>query len=690
MSARDLIFEIGAEEIPSAPLNAAIARLGGDAKALCAEERLSYKEIDVFGSPRRLVVRITGLDESQADRTSRVKGPAVKIAFDAQGNPTKAAEGFARGQGVDVSALERVTDDAGEYVYAVIEQKGRPTADVLPGLLSRLATGIEWPKSMRWGSGEARFARPVRWLLALYGADVVPVEFAGVCAGRVTYGHRFLSTGAIEVPAVAKYESCLRRAYVEFDQTRRSTTISASIDSATAAIGLTPVVAEKVFSEVVNLVECPTVAIGRFDEAFLEVPREVLETAMQSHQRYFPTQHKDGTLSNAFIVVHNGAPKRTAAIVAGHERVIRARLADAAFFYREDLARPLEDLVSALDQIVFQEKLGTLGAKVKRLVALTDRLSALSNADAKTAAAAVRAARLAKADLVSHVVIEFPSLQGIMGRHYAAAAGESAAVAAAIPEHYLPRFAGDRLPVSTAGRLVSVADKLDTICGIFAIGMAPTGSADPYALRRGALGILNIVMSGPELILDVMVGAALDGYADTLDVDTAAVSAQIMEFFVARLEGVLRDRGHAYDTVAAVLATASNDPADALARAGALTAMRAASDAMEDLSVAFTRARNLSRPELGIAAVPALMGAEESALAAALGDAEENAFEFLSNGEYPQALAVLASLRRPIDAFFDTVLVMDPDEALRDNRLKQLNRFVALFERFADFGKLAG
>ncbi len=690
MSARELIFEIGVEEIPSAPLYAAIGQLAADAKTLLAAERLDFVTVDVFGSPRRLVLRVTDLAETQEDRTSRVKGPATKIAFDAEGNPTKAAEGFARGQGVDVSALERVKDDAGEYIYAVVEQVGRPTVEVLPDLLSTLVSGIDWPKSMRWGSGESRFTRPVRWLLALFGSEVAPVEFAGLTAGRTTHGHRFLAPGPIELSSAAEYTDAMHAGRVVFDHADRAARIREGVEVISATHGLTPVVSEKVFSEVVNLVEWPTVGLGRFDEEFLAVPREVLTTAMESHQRYFPTEGPDGELSNAFVVVHNGDPGRTETIVSGHERVIRARLADAAFFYREDLARPIEQLVAELERIVFQERLGTLGAKVARLEALVARLSELSEADPGAAAAAARAAHLAKADLVSHAVIEFPGLQGIMGRYYALAAGESEAVAAAIPEHYQPRFAGDALPASEAGRLVSAADKLDTICGIFAIGMAPTGSADPYALRRGALGVLNIIIDGLGITLDEAIGAALDGYADSLDIDPATVGAQVKEFIVGRFEGVLRDRGHAYDTVAAVLAVAADDPADAIARADALTAMRATTDAMDDLSVAFTRARNLSRPELGTDADASLMGAEEAVLADALAEAEERAGISLTQGDYPAALGVLASLRGPIDAFFDAVLVMDPDEQLRDNRLRQLNRFVALFERFADFGRLAG
>ncbi len=691
-AARELIFEIGAEEIPSSPLYAAIGQLKADTEAALAAARLGFGVVDVFGSPRRLVVRVTDLAEQQADHTERVKGPAIKAAFDAEGDPTRAAEGFARSKGVDVAALERVEDEAGAYVYAVIDEPGRPAADVLPALLGGLVAGIDWPKSMRWGSGETRFSRPVRWLLALFGDEVVPVGFAGLAAGRTTFGHRFLAPGPVEVASAAEYAAAVAGALVTFDHAERAAVAREGIDAAAAAHGARAVVPEKVFAEVVNLVEHPTVGVGRFDEEFLEVPREVLETAMQSHQRYFPLEDADGRLLPAFVVVHNGDPGRTEAIVAGHERVIRARLADAAFFYAEDLARPFASYVDDLERIVFQEKLGTLGAKVARIEALTARLASLAGVDEARTAEAVRAAHLCKADLVTHVVIEFPSLQGVMGRYYAAAAGEPAGVAEAIPAHYQPRFAGDALPATVPGRLVSVADKLDTMCGIFAAGMAPTGSADPYALRRGALGILGIVLDGLDLTLADAIDAALDGYADSDAVafDRAETAAAVSAFVTGRFEGVLRDRGHAYDTVAAVLAVAADDPADALARCEALTAMRAESDVMEDLSVAFTRAKNLARPELGIDADPALMTAEETALAAALATAGETAAGALADADYPALLATLASLRAPIDAFFDSVLVMDPDERLRDNRLRLLNRFVSLFERFADFSRLAG
>jgi len=685
---RSLVFEIGVEEIPSGPLYSAISQLAKNAEAALDEARLGYTEISTYGAPRRLVLMIEGLADRQEDRNMRARGPAIKAAFDAEGNPTKAAEGFARGKGVDVADLERVEDDSGAYVYAVIDEKGEDAETVLPSILRELVAGIDWPKSMRWGNGETRFTRPVRWLLALFGSDVLEFEYAGLSSDRLTWGHRFLTEGAISLPAAEEYALAMERGLVAFDQEARAQFIREGIDVVAGSVGGTPVVTEKVFAEVVNLVEYPTVATGHFDAEFLEVPREILTTAMESHQRYFPVESESGDLTSTFIVVHNGSPERTEEIVRGHERVIRARLADAAFFYQEDLQRTLESYVGDLDGIVFQEKLGTLGAKVARVEALAGRLGKLAQSSPDTVSEAARAAHLCKADLVTHAVIEFPSLQGVMGRYYAIASGEAEGVADAIVEHYRPRFAGDALPASAPGSLVSVADKLDTMVGIFAIGMPPTGSADPYALRRGALGILGIMLDGLSITLDEAIAAAITGYGDSLEFSAEEIGAAVKAFIVGRLEGVLRDRGHAYDTVAAVLAVADDDPADALARCEALTEFRTREEAA-DLSVAFSRAKNLADASLGTEADVELMGPEEAELADALSEAEHATATSMEAGDYAAVLGVLANLRGPIDGFFDGVMVMDEDERLREMRLRLLNRFVAVFEQVADFDQLS-
>jgi glycyl-tRNA synthetase beta chain len=687
---RDLVFEIGVEEIPSAPLYGAVTQLKTLATDALKQARLEYADVRVFGSPRRLVLVVEELAERQEDLDMRAKGPSVRAAYDADGKPTPAAMGFARGKGVDVSDLVRAEEAGGEYVYAVMQSAGAPTIDVLPDLLSRLAGALEWPKSQRWGSGNARFIRPVRWLLALYGADVVPARFAELVAGRTTHGHRFLSEGAIAVPSVADYFLALERGGVLVDAEMRAELIREGIEAAAAQEGSVAVVPEKVFAEVVNLAEYPTVAVGTFDEAFLRVPREVLETAMESHQRYFPLEDASGALRNRFLVVHNGDPDRTEAIVHGHERVIRARLADAAFFYDEDLKVGMEPWVERLASAVFQEKLGTVAAKVERIEALAIALAEAHGAGPDVTAQARRAAHLCKADLVSHAVVEFPTLQGVMGRYYALAAGEDPAVAEAIVEHYRPRFAGDELPASLPGLIVSASDKLDTICGIFALGQGPTGSGDPYALRRGAIGVLSMVLDGGLRIrLDEAISSALAGYAGVVDFDLETTGRAVKAFLVGRLETMLRDREHAFDTVDAVLAVAADDPADELRRVEALTAARA-TEAMADVAVAFARARNLGRTDLGVAYDRSKMGAAETALADAIEATEPRVGAAASEGDYEGALALLAGLRAPIDSFFTDVLVMDPDEAVRDNRLRLLNRFTALFDGVADFARLQG
>lgn len=691
MSGRDLIYEIGTEELPSAAIYSAIEQLQVAVPKALDDARLGYEGVAVLASPRRIAVLVTHLAERQSDAVTVAKGPSAKAAFDADGNPTPAALGFARGKGVAVESLETREDESGaSYVYATIETTGVPTTDVLPGLLAKVTENLEWAKSQRWGSGTARFPRPVRWLLCLLGTDVVPVEFAGLVAGRTTRGHRFLAPEPLEIPAAWEYPTLLESASVLVDHEVRAKAIREGIEAAAAAHGGRAVVPDKTFAEVVNLVEWPTVAVGVFDEEFLEVPREMLAHAMGSHQRYFPLERIDGSLDNRFIVAHNGAPGQTESIVRGHERVIRARLADAAFFYREDLAMPLEGWLAKLDAVVFQEKLGTLSEKVGRVERLAGRLADLIDAPADEAAWAARAAHLSKADLVTNCVVEFTDLQGTMGRYYALASGEAPEVALAIQEHYRPRFAGDEPPTTLAGRLVSIADKADTICGIFAAGMAPKGTSDPFALRRAAIGIIQMALSGTRFSLDAVITEALEGIAERTSFDADAVGTAVKEFFTGRLETILRDRGHAYDTVAAVLAVAADDPADALARAEAITTFRASSDAMEDLSVAYTRAKNLSRPELGTAADRAIMGAEEIVLADALDDAEAAATELLAQSAYSAGLESLAALRAPIDAFFEGVMVMDEDVALRENRLRLLNRFVALFAAFADFSRLAG
>lgn len=688
---RDLLFEIGAEEIPSAPLYAAATQLRADAEKAFADARLIHDEIVVYAAPRRLAILVRGMSERQDDVTLRYKGPAAAAAYDSEGHPTKAAEGFARGKGVPVDDLVRETAEGGEYMWAIIESAGKPAAEVLPGILAGLAAGLQWPRAQRWGSGDTRFIRPVRWLVALFGDEVLPVRFAGLEAGRTTIGHRFLG-GPAELSSAASYADTLRGVKVIADANERATILRAAIEAAGIARTGTAVVPEKTFSEVVNLVEWPTVATGHFDEDFLSVPREVLEEAMESHQRYFPIEAADGSLAPYFIVAHNGDPARTDAIVAGHERVIRARLADAAFFYAEDRKHTLEEYVPRLEDIVFQKSLGTLGAKVVRIERLVRVLATQASAGPAETAHALRAAHLCKADLVTHAVVEFTSLQGVMGSYYALESGEAPAVAEAIVEHYKPRFAGDELPASVAAMLVSAADKLDTICGIHAINQAPTGSSDPYALRRAAIGVISMIIDGGLGIdLEPAIRSALEGYGNTLpDENRDETVGTIKDFVLTRLDGVLRERGYAYDTIDAVLDRQSDDLADAHARCAALQAARDSEpETFNDLAIAFTRAANLGKMDLGAGVDESIMGTEEIALSRALDVAEQQVGAAMTAGRYDIVVSELAALRKPIDAFFANVLVMDEDQTIRENRLRLLNRFVLLFGRFADISLIA-
>jgi len=614
----------------------------------------------------------------------------VAIAYDADGRPTRAAEGFARGKGVEVSELTRAREGDTEYVYAQVELRARKTAALLPDMLVGLIKALTWPKTQRWGSTEERFIRPIRWIVAVWGQAVVPVEFAGLKAGRTSFGHRLIAPGAIEVSDADEFMSQLTKAWVEVSPKMRMARIKAQIKTIEDSVGLKAYVPDGTLAEVLNLVEYPTSLLGTFDDEYLRVPPEIIIDAMLKHQRTFPLYEEDGSLSNSFIVVSNGSPAYNSTIIDGNERVIRPRLSDAAFFYHEDLKRPLEACVEDLHKVVFHEKLGSLHARVGRIVELTGTICALAGATPDESERAQRAALLCKADLVTRAVIEFTSLQGVMGRYYALAAGEAPEVADAIELHYRPRFAGDVVPSLLEGKAVALADKIDTICGIFAIGQAPTGSSDPFALRRAAIGIINILLSGFKVSLDKTIRQALLAYRD-LDFDVEKTSGQVRDFFRTRLEVIARDRGYTADTVAAVLATDVLEPEDVLARCETLSSARSREpELFDDLATAFARANNLRDPELGLSVDESLLSAPEKALYAAVDKVHEGVKVALAKGKYNRALEFLASLRAPVDSFFVDVLIMDPDEKLRQNRLRLLNRFVAAFENVADFGKLAG
>ena len=690
MEKRTIAFEIGTEELPAFALHDATVQVRN---LVCEQpgKLFEYDTATVYSTPRRIIVVVTGVPEETPAFDEEFRGPATRIAYDAQGLPTKAAIGFARGKGVAVEDLVRRVDGSEEYVFAVRHTAARKVAELLPGVLSKLISDISWPKAQRWGSHSETFSRPVRWIVALFGEEVIPLEFAGVTSGRETRGHRFLAPGPFTLANADQLIDVLRANYVVPSEEEREASIRSQAAAIAAHLGLRVELPAKTMAEVVNLCEYPTVMVGTFDEKFLEVPKEITVDAMLVHQRYFPLFNADGSLANRFLITSNGNPSFEANIIDGNQRVVAARLYDAKFFYDEDRKQPLEAYVEKLDDVVFQESLGTVRQKAERISAAAADLAYAAGCNALEVADAKRAAYLAKADLVTGAVVEFTSVQGIMGSYYAKASGENTVVSQAIADHYRPRFSGDALPESMVGKVVAIADKLDTICGLFAVKQGPTGSSDPFALRRSAIGILAMLDSGVKIDLVPAIEQSLDAFAaQGISFDKKAVAAEVLEFFITRAKVALKDAGYRQDTIDAVLAAGVREPMELYARVRALDAARANdADTFEDLATAFARANNLRDKNVGTNFNAALLTGVERNLAEAIESAGKTVNAALKADDYAGALASLASLRTPIDAFFDGVKVMDDDPAIRKNRLQLLNAFVATFAHVADFGKMA-
>lgn len=686
-----LAFEIGVEEIPAFDLDSANKQLEKMVPAAFTDARIPFDSVEIHSSPRRLIVVAYGVADATEALVEEYKGPAAKIAYDVDGNPTKAAIGFARGKGLTPENLERREVKGVEYVFATKNIPATPVADLLPDILAGFITAIKWPRSQRWAAYSEYFVRPVRWIVAMLDDVVLPVSFAGATSGNVTFGHRVLAPGAHTVDTAANLLDVVRAAYVIPTQSERERIIREGVAAIEAETGFTAELPAKTLLEVVNLSEYPQPLVSTFDEEFLQVPEEIIVDAMLMHQRYFPLYDADHKLTNKFIIVSNGNPECAATIIDGNERVVRARLDDAKFFYEEDLKHPLEFYVNKLDKVVFQESLGTVKQKAERLVKLAGALAADAQLSEADAADLVRAAQLCKADLVTNAVIEFTSVQGVMGSYYAAASGETPQVAQAIGQHYQPRFAGDELPETTVGKLVALADKLDTICGLFSVGQGPTGSSDPFALRRSAIGIVNMLEAGVNISLAAAIDCSLAAFAEQgVQFDAAAVRAEVVDFFVTRTKVMLRDAGVEADTIDAVLTAGVEEPAVIGQRAHALEDARANdAETFDNLATAYARANNLRKPELGSAVDEGLLTEPERPLAAAVAQAEGTVAAALEADSFAAALSELAALRAPIDGFFADVMVMDEDPALRDNRLRLLNRFVAVFANVADFGKMA-
>ena len=691
MNTRDFLLEIGTEEIPAKFMNPALNQLKTLSKKILDEKRISYGSIESFGTPRRLVLYVKALAEEQKELMEEVKGPSKKVAFDQAGEPTKAVLGFARGQGVDVKELTIKEVGNVEYVFASKRETGDKTIKILSSLATEIIRGLNFPKPMRWGDKEMRFARPIRWLLALFGEEMVELELEGLTSDKFTYGHRFLSKGKIEINRPSEFIEKLRAGFVIVDQKERKELIWKQIQELAAVEKGIVKEDEELLEEVTYILEYPTALCGKFKEDYLSLPKEVLITPMREHQRYFPVLNETGELLNKFITVRNGTADYIEIVREGNEKVLSARLADAEFFYNEDLRVNLESNVEKLKKIVFQESLGTSYEKVQRVIALTDYLGDNLAVSQELLEDAKRTALLAKADLVSNMVYEFPELQGIMGQEYALKAGEKEAIAEGIFEHYLPRFAGDDLPQGICGTLVSIADKMDTIVGCFAVGIQPTGSQDPYALRRQALGISYIIINKElSLSLEQLIAkayAALNGKVKA-KLSLEETKSQVGDFFVQRVRNILSDKGFKYDEIDAVLAVGCDNLTETLKRADALIEFRQAPE-FESLLTAYNRVNNLAQKAISTTVNTDLFESEaEKELYSQLEQVVSDSKAAHLKGDYIQVLRGVAKLQTQIDTFFESVMVMVNEEAVKNNRLALLKKISMLTASVADLTKI--
>jgi glycyl-tRNA synthetase beta chain len=685
--AKDLFLEIGCEEIPAGFVPKAMADMEQLMKRELESARLAFGEILTMGTPRRLVLAVKGLSDRQPDAELTAMGPAKNVAFDADGKPTKAAQGFARGQGVDVSQLELVMTEKGEYVAARKSEKGRDTSELLTEILPRLINAIPFKKSMRWGDLEARFARPVHWIVALFDGSVVPFSFGNIESGSASRGHRFMANSTFPVRDLAHYLEECERHFVIPDPQRRKDIICREIARVAIKAHGNVLPDEALLEQVAFLVEYPSAVHGTFSKDFLAVPREVLITSMREHQRYFSLVDDQGKLLPGFITINNTLTEDPEVVVKGNERVLRARLSDARFFFDEDQKHTLASRVESLKAVVYQAKLGTSYEKMERFRELARMLAERINP--AVSEKAQRAATLCKADLVTGMVGEFPEVQGIMGREYALHDGEDEAVANAIAEHYLPTQAGGELPSSDIGAFVSLADKIDTICGCFSVGLIPTGSADPYALRRSAIGIINIILDKVyREPLSALVSASLDLLAAKMTRPREEVQRDVLEFFKGRFVNQMADR-FASDAVDAVVSVSFDDLVDAAAKIQALAEFRNRED-FGPLAVAFKRVCNIVKEGVETPVSEALFeDPAEGALYRALQGVSGKVEGALQGGDYLAALTQIATLKETVDQFFDKVMVMAEDERVRQNRLALLTGIARLFARLADFSRLA-
>ncbi len=683
----DLLIELGTEELPPKSLAALSEAFAGEVLRQIDEAGLSHGAMNIFAAPRRLAFRIDALQTRQPDRDIERRGPAVSAAFDSDGNPTRAAQGFASSVGLTVDQLDTLETDKGAWLVARLQEQGRTTAELLPEFLAQSVQRLPIPKRMRWGARKVQFVRPVHWLVGLLGETVLPLNLLDLAAGAVSHGHRFHAPDAITFRQPAEYEARLEKeGYVIADFARRRDMIRAQVVDAGQQAGGVAVIDDDLLNEVTALVEWPVPLVGRFDADFLRVPQEALMTAMQEHQKYFPVVDNDGKLMNAFITISNIDSTDKAVVISGNEKVIRPRLSDAAFFYDNDCRKTLSQHAEPLRNVVFQQQLGTVADKCARISKLAGVIAGQIGGDA---ALAEQAGLLCKADLASEMVYEFDTMQGIMGYYLARNEGLPEELACALKEQYLPRFAGDTLPGTRTGQAVAIADKLDTLVGIFGIGQKPSGDKDPYALRRATLGILRTIIEC-ELPLDIqmLVEQAVALLGDRVD---AGAARDALEFINGRYRAYYQEQGIDTPVILSVLAVQPTRPLDFDRRVKAVAAFRQRPEA-EALAAANKRVANIlakldSAPGDEIDGALLVEDAEMN-LANAVVDAYAAAEPLLDKGDYRALLAMLADLREPVDAFFDQVMVMADDAATRDNRLALLSFLRDLFLNVADISEL--
>ena len=687
-SNRDLLVEIGCEELPPKSLDALRDALFDHVTEGLQKARLGFDLASSrsFSTPRRLALLLSEVDDTQPDQTIERRGPALAAAFDAEGQPTKAAQGFARSLGLTVDELGTLENDKGKWLHASVSQPGKPLGELLFPILEEAIRKLPIPRPMRWANHDYSFVRPVHWLVVLHGTAVVSGTLFGLESGNLTQGHRIHAPGPHEIPQADQYLAVLEQARVIADPLVRAERIAAGLREADDQVRID----SALLAEVNNLVEWPVAVACAFEKGFLEVPHEALIASMQEHQKFFPVNSldNDSGITNRFVAIANIESTDVAAVRTGFERVIRPRLADARFFLEQDLRQPLQHHLSTLDRVVFQEKIGTIGDKTKRIVGISRKLADDLDLDVT---AAMRAAELSKCDLMTLMVGEFPELQGVMGRHYALVGGEPEAVAMAIEEHYRPRFAGDDIPASEIGAVVSIADRLDSLLGIFAGVGQPSGSRDPFALRRAALGLVRILLEARiDLPLNRLLAVAANQLSEGIEIQPSLL-ADVREFIIQRLRTHFGEQGFSSELLESALGSDWDSLLDLQQRLEALSEFMQL-DESESLAQANKRSGNILR-QAGVESFDEidedrLESKQETALFDAISNKEREVLKLTEARDYAGALASLATLKGPLDDFFDAVMVMDPDPVLRGNRLAMLHRMKSLFDRIGDLSVL--